>query len=464
MKNSVLNFMKENGLIEPNSTILIGVSGGPDSMALLYFFYSIREDWNLTLAALTVDHQLRGVESMDDLRFVEKQCKEWNIEFHGTSLDVPSYKEKKHIGTQVAAREMRYQFFLEKMKACNADYLALGHHGDDQIETMLMGFVRSSNSRAMSGMPVHRPFGNGKIIRPFLGLTKQDIADYCLKNSIDSRLDPSNLTTDYTRNYFRKHVLPLLKKQNNNLHTTVQQLSKSLQLDEDYLMKEAETLVEEVVSLNKNENCATFDIDLLQGHHTALQRRAYHLILNYLYDELPKNLSYMHEEQFFALLNSNKANGRLDFPQQLKVIKSYRQLTISFDNKLPQSPPFHKVITIPGRVSLPNGSVIHADFKTESHNQSKDSYLCGSNQVALPLHIRTRKPGDRMTWKGLKGRKKIKDIFIDEKIPAGLRDNWPIVTDDNDEILWIVGLKKGEPYNQTKDTSYIQLCIEKGTL
>ncbi|WP_404450825.1 tRNA lysidine(34) synthetase TilS [Virgibacillus necropolis] len=464
MKDSVLTFMKQNGLIEPNSTLLIGVSGGPDSMALLYFFHSIRVEWNLTLVALTVDHQLRGEESIEDLRFVERICKEWNIEFCGTSLDVPSYKESKHVGTQVAAREIRYQFYFDKMQEYNADYLALGHHGDDQVETMLMGFVRSSNSRAISGMPVKRRFNSGMIIRPFLGVTKNDIKNYCQEYDIQSRLDPSNLETDYTRNYFRQYVVPLLKGQNSNIHTTVQQLSKSMQSDEGYLTGEAEKLVEQVVTLSENENCATFDIDLFQGYHTALQRRAYHLVLNYLYDELPKNLSYMHEEQFFALLNSQTANSRLDFPFDLKVVKSYRKLVICFENKLPQSFPFHKVINIPGQVSLPNGSAIHADFITDSHNPSKDYYLCVRNQVALPLHIRTRKPGDRMTWKGLKGSKKIKDIFIDEKIPAGLRDTWPIVTDDNGEILWLVGLKKGEPSNQSKDTSFIQLYLEKATV
>ncbi|ASN03722.1 tRNA lysidine(34) synthetase TilS [Virgibacillus necropolis] len=461
MKDNVLAFMKQNRLIKPNSTLLIGVSGGPDSMALLHFLDSIKNEWNLKLVALTVDHQLRGEESKEDLRFVESTCDKWNIKFCGTSLDVPSYKEKRHVGTQVAAREMRYQFFFEKMEEYNADYLALGHHGDDQVETMLMGFVRSSNSRAMSGIPVKRPFNNGTIIRPFLSITKKDIHSYCQKNGIHSRLDPSNEKTDYTRNYFRQYVLPLLKNQNHTIHSTAQQLSKSLQTDEDYLSEEAKKLVQQVILLDRSENCASFDINLFQGYHTALQRRAYHLILKYLYDELPKNLSYMHEEQFFALLSSQKANGRLDFPHRLKVVKSYCKLIVYFENKPPNSSPFHKVINIPGHVILSDGSVIHADFTKESHNKSQEKFLCGRNQVALPLHIRTRRTGDRMTWKGLNGSKKIKDIFIDEKIPARFRDTWPIVTDNNGEVLWLVGLKQGQPSHQTKDTSFIQLYLEK---
>lgn len=462
MKESVLSFINKNQLIEPNTTILVGVSGGPDSMALLHFLDSIKDEWNINLIALTVDHQLRGEESSEDLRFVEQQCKKRNIKFCGTSVDVPSYKEENHVGTQVAAREMRYQFFFEKMGEYKADYLALGHHGDDQIETMLMGFVRSSTSRSMSGMPIKRPFNRGMIIRPFLCVTKSDISSYCQKHGIESRLDPSNLSTDYTRNYFRQFVLPLLKKQNSNIHITVQQLSKSLQSDADYLALEAKKLIERVVSLK--EDCATMDINLFREYHYALQRQAYHLLLGYLYDQLPKNLSYMHEEQFFALLTSQKANGKLDFPHQLKVEKSYRTLIICFEDKQPQVSPFHEVLSIPGEVLLPDGSVIETDITEDSHKQGQEFYLCGKNQTALPLHIRTRKPGDRMSWKGLNGSKKIKDIFIDEKIPARLRKSWPIVTDNNGEILWLVGLKKSEPCKQTNDNSFIQLYVRKATL
>lgn len=464
MNDRILSFMKKNELIKPNATVLVGVSGGPDSMALLHFLVSIRNDWNLNLIALTVDHQLRGEESKEDLHFVKETCEKWNVEFYGTSLDVPSYKIDKHVGTQLAAREMRYQFFFQQMEKYEADYLALGHHGDDQIETMLMGFVRSANSRAISGMPVKRSFNNGEIIRPFLPVTKDEISKYCQKNSIPSRLDPSNLTTDYTRNYFRHHVLPLLKLQNGNIHRTVQQLSKSMQSDDDYMTKETKKLVGSVIFFNEKEKSTTLDIDLFQGYHDALQRRAYHLILSYLYDELPKNLSYMHEEQFFALLNSQTANGKLDFPDQLKVEKSYRTLIICFESNLPQASPFHEVLSIPGNVVLPDRSVLKADIKENSEAIGQETYSCGKNQIVLPLHIRTRKPGDRMRWKGLKGSRKIKDIFIDEKIPVKQRDSWPIVTDDTGEILWLVGLKKGEPINQSKDTSFIQLYFREATL
>lgn len=199
MENIIASFIKRHQLLRKNTTVLIGVSGGPDSMALLHFLYSIRETWNLRLIAVGVDHQLRGAQSLADLHYVSEVCLKWNIKFVETSIDVPSYKRDRRIGTEIAAREVRYQFFAEQMDNFQADYLALGHHGDDQVETMLMGLVRSANSSAFSGIPVKRTFATGQIIRPLLCVTKATIQAYCKKNQINPRMDPTNLETKIGR-------------------------------------------------------------------------------------------------------------------------------------------------------------------------------------------------------------------------------------------------------------------------
>src|SRR5699024_838554 len=136
--------------LKKGSTILIGVSGGPDSIALLHLYHQLREEWNLHIIALAVDHQLRGESSKTDVAFVESICQEWDIPFQSTNVDVNQYKKQKKVGTQVAARELRYAYFKEQCKKHQANYLALGHHGDDQVETMLMNFTRSSNPVALA--------------------------------------------------------------------------------------------------------------------------------------------------------------------------------------------------------------------------------------------------------------------------------------------------------------------------
>src|SRR5690625_678184 len=150
MQHTVLKFIEKHQLLTKNSTVLIAVSGGPDSMALLHFYQSIREEWNLKIVAVSVDHQLRGHESKADVAHVKKFCKMWNVEFVATSIDVQSYKQEKRIGTQVAARKARYNFFAVKMRAYKADYLAFGHHYDDKIVSIHIVYVMSSSAIALS--------------------------------------------------------------------------------------------------------------------------------------------------------------------------------------------------------------------------------------------------------------------------------------------------------------------------
>ncbi|MFD1849246.1 tRNA lysidine(34) synthetase TilS [Oceanobacillus bengalensis] len=465
MNQDVLQFIRKHQLLTRNMTVLVGVSGGPDSMALLHFLISLQEKWNLTVIAISVDHQLRGEESYQDLVYVKDMCEKWNVPFVGKSIDVPAYKIENKLGTEIAARELRYQFFQEQMKRHDADILALGHHGDDQIETMLMRLTRSATSSNFSGIPVRRPFHKGEIIRPFLSVTKADIMAYCSDHHIIPRIDNSNFDTTYTRNFFRKNILPLLKERNHNVHSTIQYLSETLYEDEVYLQEMARDLVKGAVHFDSKERTATFQIDMFTRGARALQRRAFHLILKYLYKDIPKDLSYVHEVQFFDLMKRNNGNVQIDFPLRLKVEKSYGAIVFYFLSEHSVAPSLHQTLDVPGRATFTDGSSITACFTDRKETHDDDVYYCNVDQTVFPLHIRTRIPGDRMTWKGLNGTKKIKDIFIDAKIPKKERDNWPILVDNKDQVLWIVGLKKGQPaLNREEDGPWVKLYYEKGQL
>lgn len=455
MRNTISKFIKKHQLLRKNSTVLVGVSGGPDSMALLHYYLSIQAEWNLKLIALSVDHQLRGPESKADIHYVQDICERWGIAFVETSIDVQAYKKEHRVGTQIAAREVRYHFFAEQMKSYHADYLALGHHADDQIETMLMGFVRSASTTSLSGIPIKRPFASGFIVRPLLCMTKADIMHYCWVHEMNPRMDGSNEDTDYTRNYFRKHIIPIIKERNNNIHTTVQRLSESLQADGRFLQDEAKRMVHTIVTFGKKNKQASFKINVFKSYPLSLQRRSYHLILDYLYNnKLPGNLSYIHEDIFFGLLEKARGNTQVDFPHQLKVEKSYEKVVFSFPDK---HPPIQEILHIPGKAVLPNSKKLTACYTDYPVKENRHVWVGDAKAIALPLHIRTRKNGDRMSWKGLNGSKKIKDIFIDAKIPRKERDIWPLVTDDDGEILWLVGLTKSKQTTHTEGSLYIQL-------
>lgn len=460
MKEKVIHFIKKHHLLEKKDKVLVAVSGGVDSMALLHFLHNIEEEWDLRLMVVSIDHQLRGRDSREDLEYVKNICKQWKILFVGKSIDVRAYQKEKGLGTEIAARELRYQCFKELMEKYQVDRLALAHHADDQAETMLMRLTRSAVSSNFAGIPVKRPFGRGMIIRPFLCVEKADLALYCDQNGIIPRIDETNDDTVYTRNFFRKNVIPLIKEKNPNIHTTIQQLSETLNEDEKYLKEQARKMIEEIVILNEKKEFVSFNIEEFKRYPLALQRRCFHLILNYLYKELPKDLSYVHEEQFLSLLNSNRGNIKIDFPSRLKLEKQYNQMKFHFSHEQLKNPSYHEILNVPGKVRLPNGTSIKAEFVQVKETMNKYCYYINSQQIELPLHIRTRKSGDRMSWKGLNGSKKLKDIFIDYKIPKEDRDIWPIVVDNNEQILWLIGIKKGQPALNQVDGTWIKLTYE----
>lgn len=437
---AVKAFIEENQLLKKRSTVLVGVSGGPDSMALLHFLKGLRHDWKLDVIALTVDHQLRGPASAADADYVERYCKESGIHCERENVDVKSYMTERGIGTQTAARELRYKFFKKQMEAYNANYLALGHHGDDQAETMLMQFTRSATPSSVSGIPVKRSFACGQIIRPFLAISREEIETYCATEGISPRMDPSNEDVAYTRNYFRKLVIPLLKEKNPNIHVTLQHLSERMREDQLFLRQEGERRLEELLESGEKGSFIIFSSSHFQACPIALQRQMYQLILSYLYKKLPDQLTHMHEAQFFKLIASGRSNASLDFPDGLKMVRSYDQISLSF-NRGEKKEPFEFPLTVPGTIRLPDGACIEASLAECAVQDTYTFSFCIEPDM-LPLVVRTRKAGDRMSWHGLNGTRKLKDLFIDEKIPKDKRDSWPVITDAAGRVLWLPGLRK----------------------
>ncbi|WP_028781794.1 tRNA lysidine(34) synthetase TilS [Thalassobacillus devorans] len=461
MKTAVDSFMERFQMLKPEQTVLVAVSGGPDSMALLHYFKTIRKQWKLRVSAVSVDHGLRGEDSVQDLKYVEEMCRKWNIEFIGTSVDVNTYKKQHQLNTQQAARILRYRFFRRQMEEKKADVLALGHHGDDQAETIVMRLVRGTSPAGLTGIPVTREFAGGKIIRPFLGVSKEAILNYCENHHIEPREDASNQDTKYTRNYFRHRILPLLKEENPKLTEHLWKLSQVIKDDQEYLNTEAKKLLDQGVTLEENPKSVSFNISAFKASPIALQRRSFHLILNYLYDENSEDFSYIHEEQFFDFLTRDIANAELDWPGGLRLRRNYERITLHFGNT--EKPvPYRSTLDIGDTYRLPDGSELSAKVVSGYHlPEDTCTFTCDLTHVELPLIIRTRRAGDRMTWKGMEGSKKIKDIFIDQKVPKELRDSWPVITDQTGKILWLVGLKKGTGFESERPEEWLQIRYEQ---
>lgn len=446
-EDRVAQFIDEHRLIRPKMRIVVGVSGGSDSMALLHYLNSRREKDALVLIACSVDHGLRGEASYQDLQFVASFCRQKDILFYGEHVNVPEYLASHHLSSESAGRKLRYRVFEKAMAAYQADALALAHHGDDQIETMLMRQVRGSFGISRQGIPVKRDFAGGQIIRPFLTQTKAEIAAYCRDQGVASRLDETNDSEKFTRNRFRKHILPFLKKENPKVHLRFQYESERIAEDEQLLLQLAREGVNKAV-LKKEKDEAVLSLPALFEMPPSLQRRAIHLILSYLYDnrDIPPLHQSIHIETLINLLRSRRPSGVEYFPKGLVARKSYDRCAIGFRPALPPKD-YNIRLIIPGRTRFSAG-MITAEFMRDGVgcDEGPGCFIFDFSRVKSPLRVRTRRSGDRMKPKGMDGSQKIKDIFINEKIDREKRFIWPLVVDGDDTILWVPLLRYGQIY------------------
>ena len=456
LESKVEAFLNRHSFKLENKKMIVGVSGGPDSLALLHYLLMEKDKRNLSIVVAHVDHMFRGEESYQDAMFVKSYCEQHQVSFEMVRIDVTKIMKATGKSSQIAAREVRYDFYFKMMKKYESPYLVLGHHGDDQMETMLMRLTRGSSGKARAGIPFSRPFHHGIIFRPFLCVTKAELENYCKEHQLIPRIDPSNEKGIYSRNRFRKQVLPFLKEENSRVHEQFQRFSEELQSDEVFLQELTAKQLNKVVT-KRQEDKITIDIKRFLEMPLPLQRRGIQLILNYLYKEKPASLSAIHIDQVFFLMRHHEPSAKLDFPNGLKVIRSYLQLSFQFQQVTAE--PYAIELKEPGMMILPNGRSLSIDYAERGIPAAKENTaFFNAERVKWPILVRTREKGDRMTVKGIKGTKKLKDIFIDQKVPLQDRDSWPVITDKEGFIIWLPNLKKSsiEGIDNTAK-QYIQL-------
>ncbi|WP_018663696.1 tRNA lysidine(34) synthetase TilS [Heyndrickxia acidiproducens] len=457
---NVSDFIKKHQLISEGDHLIAAVSGGPDSLALLHFLKAQSKSFKIKITAAHLDHMIRGKESYEDMMYVERICNHLHIEYRAKRIPIPEKAASSGLGLEETARKYRYGFLKDVLAETGANKVVFGHHGDDQIETILMRLTRGTSEKGRAGIPFRRPFYTGEIIRPLLGTTKKEIEEYCLHYQLHPRIDASNYSLDYTRNRFRSVILPFLKKENPHAHKHFQRFSEELLEDEAFLESLSQKHLEE--SLDTTGRDYLVDLPAFKRAPLPLQRRGIHLILKYLYNQNVTELTAIHTEAIFNLFYSRHPSGRLDLPGGLKVLRNYERCVFTF--QLPPRSTSYQYLLYEGmEIRLPNQDRIKLKKKEISYSyRPENMLLLHINDISLPLIVRNRKPGDRIEAKGLNGSKKVKDIFIDEKIPKPERDSWPVVTDSSGKILWLPNLKKSryEPIDVLPDETYyiLQYC------
>ncbi len=450
-EKKIMSFIDKHQLFQSGDRVVVGVSGGPDSLFLLDFLYRYQYLLAIHVLAVHVDHMFRGEESAEDLRHVVRFCTEREIECYTKSIPVSEKMRSERLSLQDAARKYRYAFYKEVMIKTESNVIALGHHGDDQVETILMKLTRGTTLGGKAGIAPIREFGIGQIVRPLLCLSKTDIEHLVIRYGLEPRYDPSNEKLDYTRNRFRHHILPFLKKENKNVHLHMQRYSEETLEDEAFLQQLAKVELLKIGIQKQGEYWIR--VREFQTKPLPLQRRVIHLILNYLYKGDRPVISTVHIDETIRLLNQTSPSGSIDFPHQLRLQRSYDQAFFRFDPDEPSS--YQIPLSIGDTIVTPNG----CQFTLCKRLQPKSGehvLRIDLKEVKLPLIIRTRVEGDRIRLKGMSGSKKIKSIFMEHKIPRWERDGWPLVTDETGKMLWVPELKRSldEPSEHSEADMY----------
>lgn len=425
MKKVYQFLQKEINLLDKD-VIVIGCSGGPDSMALMYVLQEIRKNTELLLVCAHVNHNVR-VESKQEEEFLRKYCLDNNIVFE--SMTIQNYGDDNFHNE---ARKIRYQFFDDIVNKYKAKYLMTAHHGDDLIETILMRMVRGSTLKGYAGFEKVVKKDNYTLVRPLIFATKEQIEQYDIEEDIPYVIDKSNFKGKYTRNRYRKEILPFLRQEEPFVHEKFLKFSDTLVEYSNYI----DSVLSKVI--NKVYSEGILNIEEFLKEEPLIQKKIIYYIMENIYNDDLHEISSVHVDAILKLINSKKPNGTINLPGKMKAIKEYND--IKFVTEIENIGEYE--IEISKRVDLPGGHYI----KMVDNDDKNDNNVCRvlSSEIELPLYVRTRRLGDSMLLKKINGKKKIKDIFIDSKIPLNQRDRWPIVVDSKGTIVWIPGIKKSK--------------------
>lgn len=419
--------------------VVIGVSAGPDSMCLL----DLLEKKTNKIIVCHINHNIRK-QSIIEENYLKEYCQKHNLIFE--TMTIKEYKENNF---ENEARKIRYNFYEEILKKYHSNQLFLAHHGDDLIETILMKIERGSNIEGYAGIKRISKLPNYTIIRPLLPYTKEDIKNYNKSHNITYYIDSSNTNTDYTRNWYRHNVLPLLKERDKNIHLKFLKYSKTLQEYNDYIDR---VIKEKIPSIYKSN---TIYIKELNKEDSFIKKNILYYILNDYYENKSDIVTEKHIQCILSLIENIRPNISIDLPLNKILIKEYDKIYIK--EKEATNNEEYKIIF---EKKLKVNNFI---FKQEKDENLDGNNICRikSNNIKFPLYFRNRKDGDYITLKTSNIRKKVKEIFIENKIPLSKRKNYPLLVDSNDTIIWIPNLKKSNLcYKKDENYDIIIKCIE----
>jgi tRNA(Ile)-lysidine synthase len=467
MEKKVNHYINEQGIITAGDHILIGVSGGADSLALLYFLDKFKEAYAVTIGVAHLHHGLRGEAADADEAFVRTFCEERAIPFYSRRRNIREISQDDKISIEEAGRNERYGFFQTVAREHGYNRIALGHHINDQAETMLMRLIRGTGVKGVSGIKSSR---NNLYIRPFLCLTKKEIVAYCAINQLAYRTDATNFQRDYTRNRIRLDIMPLILEINPRAELHFNEFTIIANEYEAFFEKYVDTIQEKLIS--RRDNSVFLDRALWLGEEPVVQKELLRRLIFEFKGSL-KEIEYNHITAFYNLLKSDKTTWEMNLPHQMLLMRRYDRVMVTSSQKMV------KKIIAPKRI-LPDktwifareGIILEVEIMTQAAFCKKNAFFSKElenhsekyfdyDKIRGDIYLRSRQSGDFFYPSGLAGKKTLKKYFIDKKIDRDLRDEIPLLATDS-EVLWIIGYAINERYlanGQTKNIIKVNVTL-----
>lgn len=447
----VLSTINKYELIKKGDKIVVGLSGGPDSVCLLHILSRMKDEWDLEIYAAHLNHQIRGIEAQKDAFYISKLCEEMGITFFIKSINVPEYCEKNGVSIEEGARQLRYEMFSEIKDKTKANKVAIGHNLNDQAETILMRIMRGTGLQGLKGIDYIR---DGVIIRPILDIERKDIEEYCKHYKLNPRIDQSNLESIYTRNKIRLDLIPYMKDNfNSNVIESIVRMGNSLRSDNDYLENEALIKFKDISKINSDS--VELKINSYTNLHSAIKVRVLRNAIKQILGDT-NFIDQRHIDDIIELEDESKIDKVINLPRGIFVYRKKDSIIITNKEIVIEELEFCYNIPSNGFIKIREiGVVIETQVMSiDKYKRSKSDKSCkwfDFNKIEGGIVARNRRTGDKIKLSG--GSKKIKDLFIDIKIPKEDRSKVPIIA-DSQGILSVGNIRNSENYkidSQTKE-------------
>ena len=459
MIREMKNTIEKHHLIKIGERIIVGLSGGPDSLAMTHALLTLRESMRIDVIAVHINHMFRGIAADEDEAFVIQFCRENHVKCYTFRLRVEDISKAEGMSFEEAGRKIRYEKFHEIMVQEKAHKIAVAQNKNDLIESFFINLFRGAGIEGLASIDYLR---DGCVIRPLLDVERGWIESYCKSNGLKPRVDHTNATNDYVRNRVRNELIPYVAEHfNENISETIYKTVNMMKDEKDYWKKRTIDLYgrfsEESIESDDRIKCVKLNLDVFDRCHSAEVNR----LIRHCISRIKGNLKDVSYEDIIRIRALSRTSAVLELKDRVRVMKTYGSLVFYMDEEVYDinANGVHEKFTS-GNQSEPSVPKLYYRCVPVEQLKSFDlSHRCvaiDADVIKGSLKVRYRREGDVFTPLGMQGRKKIKSFFIDEKVPKQKRDEIPLVCDE-ENIIWVYEMRISDLYKMTEYTKNVMV-------